>query len=164
MPVADPYARPTAGLWPTVAQVAAMLPKRGSNGTFRDPTPTDRGTQPTATQVADLISLQAADVDAELLEAPLTPAVKALVTLLIAVSTAATVELSFFPEDPQGGISGVLWARYQASLVRLRVLLTDLGRGITQELTTTVPIRRGWRYLPRDVARPLGGYDGYGGW
>lgn len=156
--------RPTAGLWPTVAQVSALLPRRGSNGTFLDPTTTDRGTTPTATQVANLISLQAGDIDAELLEAPLTPAVRALVTLLIAVSTAATVELSFFPDSPQGGISGMLWARYQESLTRLRMLLTDLGRGLTQDMTTTVPIRRGWRYLPIDVARPVGGFSGYDGW
>jgi len=137
--------RPTDPLLPTVAQVAAYLPRRGSGGTFRDPQGSDRGTTPSYTQVASILSTQAAEVDVELVDTQVPPGgtLAAMATLCIIYAAAATIESTFFPEsDGAASLSGILWARYTDAMIRLRALVTEQGRGVTQQMSGTIRIGR----------------------
>lgn len=125
-------ASPTQPYWPTPSYVGALLASRGNragHGTGQF----DATSRPSISQVQSLIEDSAADVDAEFIDSTVPEPLARLVRSAIALRTAATIELTFFPEQEAGSAdtSGLLWSRYQTALTRIRQILEDIGGGAT---------------------------------
>lgn len=120
--------RPTDGIRPPVRAVGALLATRGVD---RTGVQFGVNTKPSYTQVQSIIDSVAGDVDGELNGVAVTPALARLARWCITLGAAATVELTFFPEQASSGgdTSGIWWSRYQASLLRFRTLLEQEGGG-----------------------------------
>lgn len=121
----DPGGRPTDNVRPAPSDVAGLLASRFGPGGL------SASTRPNASQVAGIIDQVASELDAEMVNVAVTPALATLATWCITLAAAATVELEFFPEQngAAGDVSGILWARYQAALGRFRQLLAMEGGG-----------------------------------
>lgn len=109
-------------------QVGALLAQRGER---RPGAPQfNPATKPTYTQVQDIIDLVASDIDAEADGAALASgALRSLITSMVAFAAAATVELTFYPEQESNGAGAILWSRYQQGLIRFQTLLAVEGGG-----------------------------------
>jgi len=146
-----PPARPTDGLRPTWTQVAAVIASRGARPGQPQFSTT---TRPTDAQVTTIVDLVAADVDAEADGHTLrSGTLQTLATLLVTLAAAATVELTFFPEQESSGAGAILWARYQASLIRFRVLLAREGGGpptARSTRTASATVAAAQRLFPND--------------
>jgi hypothetical protein len=120
--------RPTNNHRPDRAAVGGLLANRGIDRTGAQFTDT---TKPTGAQVDAIISSVASEVDAELAGVAVTDKLAGMATWLITLAAAATVEVTFFPEQSSsgGGTSAIWWSRYQAGLARFRLLLAEEGGG-----------------------------------
>jgi hypothetical protein len=120
--------RPTDGIRPRVSDVGALLAQRGKG---RNGVQFGTDSKPSYVQVAGIISQMASEVDAELAGVKVTPKLASYARYAITLGAAATVELTFWPEQAsnQGSTSGILWSRYQGALSRFRELLKEEGGG-----------------------------------
>jgi hypothetical protein len=120
--------RPTDGIRPMVSEVGALLANRG-----KDRVGNQFGiqTRPSYAEVRSIINSASAEIDAELDGVAVTPTLASMARWCITLAAAATVELTFFPEQASGGgdTSGIWWARYQSALTRFRELLGKEGGG-----------------------------------
>lgn len=111
---------------PTTDDVKALIPQRTGGRPF------DEDTIPTLSDVAALIEQIVAEVEGEAGTIPADDRIEAFARRVVALGTAAQVELAFFPEQTGLGdttVGQILFGKYQTLLERLRTQL-ELRLGI----------------------------------